>query len=40
MICGILDSRQLDVQASHFILIMSHNVDVMMHKTSNMSPII
>jgi hypothetical protein len=27
---GLLDSRQLDVQASHFRLTVSHNVEAMM----------
>jgi hypothetical protein len=40
MIYGILDSRQLDVQAFHFILTMNHNVDVMMHEAFDMNPII
>jgi hypothetical protein len=30
IILGLLDSRQLDLQASHFKLTMSHNVEAIM----------
>jgi hypothetical protein len=37
---GLLDSRQLDVQASHFSLTMGHNVEAMMWESNDVNPII
>ncbi len=40
VIVGLLDSRQLDVQVSYFRLTMSHNVEAMMQKPSNVNMVI
>jgi hypothetical protein len=40
IVLRLLDSRQLDVQASHFRLTMNHNVEGMMHDSKDVNPII
>jgi hypothetical protein len=35
----LLDSKHLDVQASHFKLTMSHNVEAMMRESKDVNPI-
>ncbi len=35
---GLLDSRQLNVQAFHFKLTMSHNVEAMMQESKDVNP--
>jgi len=37
VVVGLLDSRQLDVQASYFTLTMSHNAEVVMHEPSDVN---
>jgi hypothetical protein len=37
VVAGLLDSQQLDVQASYFTLTMSHNAEVVMHEPSDVN---